>query len=110
MTCEQASHTREIIVIGAGLGGLASAAFAARAGARVRLLDSANHPGGRARSRVQEQFTLNVGPHALYRRGPAERALRELGVPIAGRTLKKSGAYALIDDQLHELPTDMPTG
>ena len=39
---------QEIIVIGAGLGGLASAALLARGGARVRVLDSAQHAGGRA--------------------------------------------------------------
>ena len=95
---------QEIIVIGAGLGGLASAALLARGGARVRVLDSAQHAGGRARSRVQEGFTFNVGAHALYRGGPATRVLRELGVPIAGRPVGKTGTYALLADQLYALP------
>ncbi|HET8938851.1 MAG TPA: FAD-dependent oxidoreductase [Polyangiales bacterium] len=48
---DHARKPQEIIVIGAGLGGLASAALLARAGARVRVLESADQPGGRARSR-----------------------------------------------------------
>jgi|GEM_PF-3511946 len=79
----------EIIVIGAGLGGLASAALLARSGAQVRVLDGAQKSGGRARSRLQEGFTLNVGPHALYRQGPAQQVLRELGIPLRGKVLAK---------------------
>ena len=94
----------EILVIGAGLGGLASAALLARGGARVRVLDAAQHVGGRARSRVQEGFVLNVGPHALARRGPGERVLRELGVPIAGREVGKRGAFGLVSSTLSPLP------
>lgn len=94
----------EIIVIGAGLGGLASAAFVARSGARVRVLDAAQHPGGRARSRLQDGFTLNVGPHALFRGGPAQQALRELGVPLPGKALAKTGGYGVLAGQVHELP------
>ena len=101
---DQGREQREIVVIGAGLGGLASAALLARAGARVRILDSAQHAGGRARSRVQEGFVLNVGPHALYRHGPAERVLRELGVPLHGREVAKVDNYALVDGRLYTLP------
>ena len=101
---DHARKAQEIIVIGAGLGGLASAALLARAGARVRVLESAHRAGGRARSRESEGFTLNVGPHALFRRGPAEQVLRDLGVPLQGKVVGGTGAYALRDDRLHELP------
>lgn len=101
---DHAGKTHEIIVIGAGLGGLASAALLARAGRRVRVLESAQKPGGRARARLQDGFTLNVGPHAFFRRGAAEQVLRELGVPIKGKAVAKTGAFGLYDDQLHELP------
>jgi phytoene dehydrogenase-like protein len=94
----------EIIVIGAGLGGLASAALLARSGARVRVLDGARKSGGRARSRLQDGFTLNVGPHALYRHGPAHQVLHDLGIPLQGKALAKTGAYALVGDHVHELP------
>ena len=61
----------EIIVIGAGLGGLSAAALLARAGYAVRVLEAATQPGGRARSRVQDGYVLNLGAHALYRAGAA---------------------------------------
>ena len=95
---------REIIVIGAGLGGLASAALLARAGAKVRVLEGAQAPGGRARSRVIDGFTLNVGPHAFYRGGPAQRVLQELGIAPEGEVIARTGAYALLDNCLYELP------
>jgi phytoene dehydrogenase-like protein len=94
----------EILVIGAGMGGLASAALLARAGRRVRIVESAQHAGGRARSRVQDGFVLNVGAHALARGGPAQQVLRELGVPLSGGVVAARGAYGLIEGQLHELP------
>ena len=101
---DHGSRREEIIVIGAGLGGLASAALLARRGARVRVLDGAHKPGGRARSRLQAGFTLNVGPHALFRHGPAQQVLRDLGVPLQGKALAKTGAYALLGEQVHDLP------
>jgi phytoene dehydrogenase-like protein len=101
---DHARKPQEIIVIGAGLGGLTSAALLARAGVRVRVLESAQHAGGRARSRDRDGFTLNVGPHALFRRGPAEQVLRDLGVPIQGKVVGATGVFGLRDDKLHELP------
>ena len=61
-------------------------------------------PGGRARSRNQDGFTLNVGPHALFRKGPAQQVLCNLGVPLQGKALAKTGAYALLDEQVYESP------
>jgi phytoene dehydrogenase-like protein len=101
---EHVHQHRETIVIGAGLGGLASAALLVQAGVRVRVLEGAQKPGGRARSRLQDGFTLNVGPHAFFRHGPAQQVLRGLGVSLQGNALAKIGTYGLLQDQLHELP------
>ncbi|MEA1910832.1 MAG: FAD-dependent oxidoreductase, partial [Spirochaetota bacterium] len=46
----------DIIVIGAGLGGLASAFELARAGKKVLLLEQHNLPGGYASSFVRGRF------------------------------------------------------
>jgi phytoene dehydrogenase-like protein len=98
----------ETIVVGGGLGGLAAAAYLARAGQRVRVLEKSTHLGGRARSRRHDveggRFTFNLGPHALYRKGPAELALRELGVAIDGAMPGASGALAFARGQTFMLP------
>lgn len=93
----------DVAVVGGGLAGLAAAATAARAGARVVLLDG--HPlGGRARVDVVGGFRLNRGPRALYVGGPAERILGDLGVacdrgappPLRGTTVEAGGALHLL--------------
>lgn len=77
------TETWDVAVVGGGLAGLAAAATAARSGRRVVLVD-AGALGGRARSTERDGFTFNLGPHALYRGGHAERVLDELGVTPTG--------------------------
>jgi phytoene dehydrogenase-like protein len=77
------TQTWDVAVVGGGLAGLAAATTAARDGRRVVLLD-AGALGGRARSTDRDGFTFNMGPHALYRGGPAERVLGDLGVAPTG--------------------------
>jgi phytoene dehydrogenase-like protein len=73
----------DVLVIGAGMAGLAAARVAAAAGADVRLLAS-HRPGGRAASTTTGGFIFNRGPRALYRGGAAEQVLTQLGVTVSG--------------------------
>jgi phytoene dehydrogenase-like protein len=98
-------HDSEVIVIGGGVAGLASATYIARAGRRVRLLEQANAIGGRARTTEREGFYLNLGPHALYRGGRGIEVLADLGVRVSGRAPSVSGAYAIKDGAKHMFPT-----
>lgn len=98
------NHTSDIHVIGGGLGGLAAAAFVARAGHPVTLHESRGRVGGRATTDDRSGFRFNQGPHALYRGGPAEGVLRRLGIRPDGRTPPTSGARALLGGALHLLP------
>lgn len=75
---------RDIVVIGAGLAGLMAALTAARAGARVALLDGRRSLGGRARTHVHSDFHLNEGGHALYEGGETLTALAALGIDPPG--------------------------
>jgi phytoene dehydrogenase-like protein len=93
----------DVIVVGGGLAGLAAAAFAARGGSSVRVLERSAHVGGRARTRDQDGFLFNVGPHALYRRGPGRAVLRELGVEVAG-AIPPSAGLAVRGGREHALP------
>ncbi len=51
-----------VIVIGAGIGGLAAAARLARAGHRVTLLEKNGYPGGRAGTLDLDGYRFDTGP------------------------------------------------
>ncbi|PRY93086.1 phytoene desaturase [Hasllibacter halocynthiae] len=55
-------ETRDVVVIGAGPGGLASAMLMRAAGARVTLLEREDRVGGRTASFTQDGFTFDYGP------------------------------------------------
>jgi phytoene dehydrogenase-like protein len=96
----------DVVTVGAGLAGLATASFLARGGRRVIVLERASSPGGRARSTHASGFHLNLGPHALYAGGAGVRILRELGVPFSGGIPRPAGYVAVLGDAVHALPTD----
>lgn len=83
----------DVVVVGAGLAGLAAAATAAREGARVLVVEARSEPGGRARSDRVAGHVLNHGPHALYRSGAGAAVLGALGVTYRGSrpTLRGAG-------------------
>ncbi|MBI4515388.1 MAG: NAD(P)/FAD-dependent oxidoreductase [Deltaproteobacteria bacterium] len=98
------TENTEVIVVGGGLAGLTAAAYLARAGRAVTVFERSNALGGRAATHVKDQFSLNLGPHALYRGGAGIRILRELGVPFDGGSPSVSGGYAVDKGRVHTLP------
>lgn len=92
-----------MVIIGAGLAGLAAGATAARAGSRVIILD-AHVPGGRARTDVRDGFCFNQGPHALYRGGPGRRVLSGLGIKPTGHPPRLRGSQALVAGHPRRFP------
>ena len=97
----------DTVVIGGGIAGLAAATFIARSGRNVRLIEQSTHLGGRARTKVQEGFYLNIGPHALYRGGAGFRILQELGVEPRGAVPSVSGAFAIHGGLKHTFPAGL---
>jgi len=98
-----ADRTR-VAIVGGGIAGLAAAAFAARAGAKVTLWERHSEAGGRARTRGDQGFAFNMGPHALYQAGAAMKALRELELDPPGARPPTSGGLAYSGGRLHALP------
>jgi len=94
----------DVAIVGGGLAGLAAAALLARGGRSVTLFERSPALGGRAATHNQGPFKFNQGPHALYRGGPAESVLQELGVQYRGAVPAVSGSYALDRGRRHALP------
>jgi phytoene dehydrogenase-like protein len=93
-----------VAVIGGGVAGLTAAALIARSGRLVRLFEQSHALGGRAQTKRQDGFSLNIGPHALYRGGRGIEVLRELGIEPRGRVPSVSGAFAIKDGVKHTFP------
>jgi phytoene dehydrogenase-like protein len=64
----------DVIIIGAGLGGLTAGAKLAKEGKKVLLLEQHNKPGGCATTFQRGDFTLEVGLHEMD--GPAPRDMK----------------------------------
>jgi phytoene dehydrogenase-like protein len=52
----------DVIIVGAGIGGLTAAAMLVRAGLRVLILEKNPHPGGTAYVYQRKRFTFPMGP------------------------------------------------
>ncbi len=94
----------DVIVVGAGLAGLAAAEAARQTGRRVLVVE-AHHPGGRARTVDRDGFTFNMGAHALYRLGAGTKVLTSLGITPVGAAPPLARYRALSGGRLHALPT-----
>lgn len=92
-------------VVGGGLAGLSAAAYLAKAGLSVLLLEKAARLGGRAATSSKYGAYLNAGVHAFYQGGEGEAALRELGVRLQGANPPASAA-AIWNGGVYPMPAD----
>ena len=94
----------DVVVVGAGLSGLAAGATAARSGRRVLIVDGHSAGGGRARTDERNGFRFNQGAHALYLGGHAERVLRDLGVGLPPGASPSTDQWGVAGDVVSPLP------
>jgi phytoene dehydrogenase-like protein len=87
------------IVVGGGLAGLTAANALAGEGRKVVLLEESAQLGGRARTKQDQGYLLNLGPHALHQGGVTAKTLRQWGVPIHGNPPDTSSDSFLVCDR-----------
>ncbi len=97
------NSTYDVAIVGGGLAGLTAAAYVARAGRTVIVLERAAGLGGRAQTRESNGFRYNQGPHALYQGAEGTEVLAELGVSVTGGRPNVAGA-AIRNGRLFQLP------
>lgn len=108
------SNDYDVIVIGAGNGGLSAAAFTAKNGLKTLIVDKHNIPGGSATSFVRGRFEFETSLHELAgigtdeQPGPVRKLLESLGADVDWQT-HMEGTFRLIVPQ-EGIDADMPCG
>ncbi len=102
-------HDADVIIIGAGIGGLSIGALMAHDGRKTLVLESNPFLGGRCTSYEKEGFIIDVFVHMIGRceKGPIGEILRTLGRPDALRwwhATPDNNPVFYIDDQLLPYP------
>lgn len=70
-------HTADVVIIGAGMAGASAAAFLARDGARVAVLEREPQPGYHSTGRSAALFSETYGPPAIRKLSTASRPFFE---------------------------------
>jgi len=84
----------DVVIVGAGYGGLCTGALLARAGKKVLVLERDNVIGGRAKSLRFSGQVLDDGAHMISRAGHLEATFADLGLELPELlTMTKSEIY-----------------
>jgi all-trans-retinol 13,14-reductase len=92
----------DIIIIGAGLGGLTAGAKLSREGKKVLLVEQHSQPGGCATTFKRGDFTLEVGLHEMNGPSPRDmktRIFNDLGIFNNVEFVKVPEFYRFINDR-----------
>ena len=76
-------NAKRIVVIGAGMGGLAAAVDLARQGVDVQVLERANAPGGKMREVPLGNVTIDAGPTVFTMRWVFDSLFSDAGSSVA---------------------------
>ena len=101
----------DVVVVGAGVTGLAAARGLERAGLTATVLEAAARPGGQIRTEPFAGAHLDVGAEALHLSGPLVELLGELGLDGELVPAAEAPTWIAADGRLAPLPSGMgPAG
>ena len=92
------SEDFDVLVIGAGIGGVCAAARLAAAGQRPLLVERSERVGGRASSFVKDGYTINTGAVAIEYAGAMEDTFREVGAEFSLRFPEPANVFRIGSD------------
>jgi phytoene desaturase len=75
--------SKKLIIIGAGFAGLSAAAFMAKAGWQVTIIDKNETAGGRAKQLIAGGFTFDMGPSWYWMPDVFERFFEQFGKKVS---------------------------
>ena len=98
----------DVVVIGAGLAGLACARELASAGQKVTVLESADAPGGRVRTDVVDGFRFDRGFQVLLTEYPEAKRVLDMDALnlkrfVPGALVRQAGSFHRFADPYREL-------
>ncbi len=102
-----ATHDGDVIIVGAGLAGLACAIHLTRAGREVIVVEASDGVGGRVRSDVVDGFILDRGFQVLLTAYPEAKAMLDYGALDlrsfrAGALVQHNGKRSLLGDPFRD--------
>lgn len=105
------SNKKSVVIIGAGISGLATAYWLSKDGFDVKILESKSEAGGAMETSRENGFLIDYGPNSGLETTPLIRQIvDEVGLSndmiYANESSNKR--YILRDDELHALPTSPP--
>ena len=75
--------SKSVVIIGAGFAGLSAAAFMARGGWQVTVVEKNHTAGGRAQQLVSDGFTFDMGPSWYWMPDVFERFFNQFGKSVS---------------------------
>lgn len=94
--CVDGARHVDVVVVGAGVGGLCSAALLAHQGRRVLVVERDDRVGGRATTREIDGFLVGAGAVAIERHGPMEQVFDTVGAPFDVRLPERGVVLRLV--------------
>lgn len=103
---QEEAMKKNVIIIGAGYGGLSVGALLARAGIPVTIFESDSELGGRAKCVEKDGYIVDLGLHAnrFGHQGPAARVLDMVGQSLEFAKKKDRTSYVYQDGRLIKRP------
>lgn len=102
---------KKIVILGAGISGLATAYWLHKAGFDVKILESKSEAGGAIETMRENGFLIDFGPNSGFETTPLIRQLIDkvgLSKEMVYANESSNKRYILRNSELHALPMSPP--